>query len=407
MRAVIVGGSHAGAQLCASLRQEGWDGDILLIGDEPGLPYHRPPLSKAYLSGQAELADLLIRSADFYEKQRIERRCARVDAIDRQARRLRLDDGSEIGYDKLALCTGARSRTLALPGAELDGVCYLRTATDVEAIKSRLEGVRHVAVIGGGYIGLEAAASLRALGVAVTVLESAERVLQRVTAQQVSDFYSRVHREEGVDLRTSVVITGLVGEDRVKAVLCANGELIAADLVIVGIGVQPNTELAAAAGLAVDNGILIDSGALTSDPDIVAVGDCANHFCPIYGRRVRLESVPNVSEQAKVAAATLCGKAREIKALPWFWSDQFDLKLQIAGLSHGHDDVVTRGDHRAGRGFSCFYFKQGRLIAADCINRPQEFLFSKKVITGNLDIRKDQLADESITLATLINPAAN
>ena len=389
------------------MRQEGWDGDILLIGDEPGLPYHRPPLSKAYLSGQAELADLLIRSADFYEKQHIERRCARVDAIDRQARRLRLDDGSEIGYDKLALCTGARSRTLALPGAELDGVCYLRTATDVEAIKSRLEGVRHVAVIGGGYIGLEAAASLRALGVAVTVLESAERVLQRVTAQQVSDFYSRVHREEGVDLRTSVVITGLVGEDRVKAVLCANGELIAADLVIVGIGVQPNTELAAAAGLAVDNGILIDSGALTSDPDIVAVGDCANHFCPIYGRRVRLESVPNVSEQAKVAAATLCGKAREIKALPWFWSDQFDLKLQIAGLSHGHDDVVTRGDHRAGRGFSCFYFKQGRLIAADCINRPQEFLFSKKVITGNLDIRKDQLADESITLATLINPAAN
>lgn len=405
-QAIIIGGSHAGVQLCASLRQSGWTGAILLISDEPGLPYHRPPLSKGYLSGQASLADLLIRSPDFYDKQRITRVHGRVTSIDRQSHRLTLDDGSHVGYDKLALCLGARPRQLSIPGAGLNGVHYLRTASDIEAIKAELGSTRHAVVIGGGYIGLETAASLRALGIAVTVLETAERVLQRVTAPQVSDFYARVHREEGVQLRTGVAITAIEGDRRVQGVRCADGELIAADLVIVGIGVQPNTELAEAAGLTVDNGILIDAHCLTSDPDIAAAGDCANFYSARYGRRLRLESVPNAGEHAKVAAAALCGKPGDISALPWFWSDQFDLKLQIAGLNQGHDKVVIRGDHQSGRSFSCFYFKDSHLIAADCINRPQEFLLSKKLIAEKLPIDRDKLADENISIGALIPQVA-
>lgn len=403
--AVIIGASHAGAQLAASLRQEGWAGEIVLIGEEPGLPYHRPPLSKAYLSGRAGLEELLIRSAEFYEKQHITRRHAHVVAIYPQTHSLVLSDGSEMTYDKLALCVGARPRQLPLPGAGLAGVHYLRTAEDIEAIKLNLGQTRQAVIIGGGYIGLETAASLRTLGVNVMVLEGADRVLQRVTAPEVSAFYARVHKEEGVDLRTGVALKALVGEHRVTGVALADGQTIPADLVIIGIGIIPNTALAEGARLAVDNGIVINAQGLTSNPDIVAAGDCANHFCPIYQRRVRVESVPNAGEHAKVAAATLCGKEKEIKALPWFWSDQFDIKLQIAGLNQGYDQVVLRGDPAQGRSFACFYLRDGKLLAADCINRPQEFLFSKRVISGKLSLRADLLADESVGLDDLVIPA--
>ncbi len=404
-QAVIIGGSHAGVQLCASLRQNGWTGQILMISDEPGLPYHRPPLSKGYLSGQAARTDLLIRSSDFYEKQRIDRSFAQVKEIDRQSHRIILADGREVVYDKLALCLGARPRPLVVPGADLAGVHYLRTTSDIEAIKDELAGVVHVVIVGAGYIGLELAASLRALGIAVTVLETADRVLQRVTAPQVSEFYARVHREEGVQIRTGIIITALEGsveKNRVRGVRCADGELIEAGLVIVGIGVQPNVELAQAAGLVVDNGILIDAHGCTSDPDIVAAGDCANHFSSLYGRRIRLESVPNAIEHAKVAAATLCGKPGQISALPWFWSDQFDLKLQIAGLNAGHDKVVVRGNYQSGRSFSCFYFNNDRLIAADCVNRAQEFLLSKRLIAEKVLIDSEMLADERFSMESLL-----
>lgn len=402
-RAIVIGASHAGAQLSASLRQEGWIGEILVIGDEGALPYHRPPLSKTYLSGKSSLDDLLIRPAGFYEKQSITFRHARVAAIDRQARTVTLSDGDEIGYEKLALCVGARPRLLAIEGVELAGVHYLRDAVDIERIRGGLSDATRVVIIGAGYIGLETAASLRTLGgVEVTVLETAERVLQRVAAPEVSSFYARVHREEGVELRTAVTVEAIEGDERVRGVRLADGELIEADLVIVGVGVVPNTELAEAAGLSVDNGIVIDGGSLTSDPDIVAAGDCASYFIPRYDRHLRLESVPNAGEHAKVAAATMCGKPKTISALPWFWSDQYELKLQIAGLNDGYDSVVLRGDPDSGRSFACFYFKQGEMIAADCVNRPKEFMFSRRVINERLPIDRNQLADPESSLSDLL-----
>ncbi|MGB5149345.1 MAG: FAD-dependent oxidoreductase [Mycobacterium sp.] len=390
-RALIVGASHAGAQLAASLRQEGWTGEVVLIGDESALPYQRPPLSKAYLAGKSTLDELVIRSAEFYTKQRIQLLDATVEAIDRSVGRLSLSTGDVLPYDKLALCTGARPRRLPIPGADLAGVFYLRTAADVEMIRDATSPGRRAVIVGGGYIGLETAASLRALGLEVTVLEATERVLERVTAPEVSAFFDRIHREEGVDIRTGALVEALSGDGRVREVILAGGESIPADLVIVGIGVEPNTELAAAAGLVVDNGVVIDDQARTSDPDIVAAGDCASHHMARYGRRIRLESVPSAVEQAKVAAATVCGKSKNIAALPWFWSDQYDLKLQIAGLNTGYDEVVLSGDPTRDRDFTCFYLRAGELIAADCINRPRDFMFSKRAITQQVPIDRAEL----------------
>ncbi|BBX64780.1 putative ferredoxin reductase [Mycobacterium saskatchewanense] len=391
-RAVIVGASHAGAQLAASLRQEGWDGEIVLVGEESALPYQRPPLSKAYLAGKSTLDDLAIRSSGFYAKQRIQLLDATVEAIDRPAGHVVLNTGEVLPYDKLALCTGARPRRLCTPGADLAGVFYLRTAADVEMIRKGTTAGGRAVIVGGGYIGLETAASLRGLGMEVTVLEATERVLERVTAPEVSAFFDRVHREEGVNIRTGTLVDALSGDGMVREVFLASGESIPADLVIVGIGVEPNIELATAAGLAVDNGVVIDDQARTSDPDIVAAGDCASHHMARYGRRIRLESVPSAGEQAKVAAATMCAKSKKIVALPWFWSDQYNLKLQIAGLNTGYDEVVLNGDPTRDRHFTCFYLRAGGFIAADCINRPRDFMFSKRAITHEVPVDRAELA---------------
>lgn len=390
-RAVIVGASHAGAQLAASLRQEGWDGEVVLVGNESALPYQRPPLSKAYLADKCALAELAIRSAEFYAKQRIQVLDATVAAIDRPAGHVVLNTGEVLRYDKLALCTGARPRRLSIPGADLAGVCYLRTAADVAMIREGTSPGRRAVIVGGGYIGLETAASLRALGLEVTVLEATERVLERVTAPEVSAFFDRIHREAGVNIRTDALVDAMSGDGRVREVILASGESIPADLVIVGIGVEPNTDLAAAAGLAIDNGVVIDDQARTTDPDILAAGDCASHHMARYGRRIRLESVPGAGEQAKVAAATICGKSKKVAALPWFWSDQYDVKLQIAGLNTGYDEVVLSGDPTRDRDFTCFYLRAGELIAADCINRPRDFVFNKRVITQHVPIERAEL----------------
>jgi 3-phenylpropionate/trans-cinnamate dioxygenase ferredoxin reductase subunit len=394
-RAVIVGASHAGAQLAAALRQEKWGGEVVLIGDESATPYQRPPLSKAYLSGKSTLDELAIRHRDFYAKQNIDVRDATVLSIDRSARRLRLAGGGVVNYDKLALCTGSRPRKLSVPGAQLGGVHYLRTFADVEAIREAAVPGRRAVIVGGGYIGLETAASLRTLGLDVVVLEAASRVLERVTAPQVSAFFTRVHLDEGVEIRTGALVEAMTGDTRVRGVVLADGDTIPADFVIVGIGVEPNTDLAAAAGLAVDDGVLIDDQARTSDPDIVAAGDCTSHHMPRYARRIRLESVPSAGEQAKVAAATMCGKDKAITALPWFWSDQYDLKLQIAGLNTGYDDVVISGDPDRGREFSCFYLRGGQLLAADCINRPRDFMYSKRAIAQGTPFDRHQLVGAS------------
>lgn len=401
LKTVIIGASHAAAQLSVSLRQDGWGGKIIMIGDEPHLPYHRPPLSKTFLSGDKRIQDLLIRPATFYEKQQIQFIHGHVVSIDRERKILDLADGSRITYDKLALCTGARVRKLDIEGSDLKGVYYVRNAADIEAIQQHIQSAKHAVMIGGGYIGLETAASLRKQGIQVSLLETAPRILQRVTAPELSSFYTRIHKEQGVNIYTDISVERLVGSTQVQGVLCSDGKTIAADLVIVGIGVQPNSEFAQAAGIEVNNGIVIDAYGRTNDPDIVAAGDCTSHFNVHYQRQLRLESVPNANEQAKVAAATLCGKSKPYSALPWFWSDQYDIKLQIAGLNHGYDQLVIRGDLQNSNSFAAFYFKNKQLIAADCINRPLEFMLSKKIINDNIQIDPAQFADESIDLKQL------
>ena len=399
---VIIGASHAAAQLATSLRQQGWSGSIRMIGDEGQLPYQRPPLSKAFLSGEKDADSLAIRPADFYEKQGIECIPGRVTAINRAEKTLTLADGSQQRYDKLALCTGTRVIRLPIPGEELEGVHYLRTREDVERIRQDLPETRHAVIIGGGYIGLETAASMRKQDIDVTVLEMAERVLQRVTAPEVSAFYQRVHGDAGVRIETGVAAKAFEGSERVERVLCADGRSFPADMVIVGIGVRPNTELAEATGLEVDNGVVVDEYCQTGDPDIVAAGDCANQWDPASGQRRRLESVPNAMEQAKTAAATLCGESRPNTSLPWFWSDQYDLKLQVAGLSQGHDQVVIRGDVGSEEGFAAFYFRDGQLIAADCINRAPEFMLAKKLLSQGQTLAPGVLADETTSAKQLM-----
>ena len=257
-------------------------------------------------------------------------------------------------------------------------------------------------IIGGGYIGLEAASAMREMGMQVTVLEMASRILQRVTAPELSAFYSRVHTEQGVNIHTNISVTQFVGHTHVQKVVCDDGTEFFADLVVVGVGVLPNIEMAEKAGILVDNGIIVDEYCATNDNNIVAAGDCTQHFNKIYQRHIRLESVPNANEQGKVAAATICGNDKTYHSLPWFWSDQYDLKLQIAGLSQGYDQVLIRGDSHCGRSFAAFYLKEGRLIAVDCVNRPQEFMYSKKIIADNLDINPEWLIDESIAVRDLL-----
>lgn len=400
---IIVGASHAAAQMAPSLRQEGWTGRILIIGDEPYAPYHRPPLSKTYLTGEKGVHDIQIRAPEVYAKHGIELMLGqRVVAIDRAGKTVALQGGETVRYDKLALCTGAAVRRVALPGAELHGIHYLRTIEDVNGIQAGVGPGREAVIVGGGYIGLETAAVLRKLGMKVTVLEMAPRVLARVTAPEVSAFYHRVHTEEGVDIRTGVTVSRFEGGTSVEAVVCTDGSRFPAHLVVVGVGVVPNTELAKAAGLAVNDGILVDGCGRTADPDIVAAGDCTRHPTPLYGT-VRLESVPNATEQAKSAAASVCGKEKRYEALPWFWSDQFDLKLQIAGLNQGYDQVVCRGNPGEGRSFAAFYLAAGRLIAADCVNRAQEFIVSKRLISQRAMPDTAMLADDSVPFNKLFS----
>ncbi|GIX30559.1 MAG: putative ferredoxin reductase [Porticoccaceae bacterium] len=402
-RCIIVGASHAAAQLAPTLRQHGYEGSIAVIGDEYFLPYHRPPLSKDFLAGKKSIDDILIRPPAVYQKNNIRFVLGlTVTGIDRANKHLLLDDGEQIPYDKLVLTVGARVRRLEVPGVDKKGIFYLRTLADVQQIKAYAGKARHAVIVGGGYIGLETAASLRKLGMEVVVLEALPRVLARVTAPEVSAFYTRVHAEEGVRIVTDAQVAEFLGDGEVREVALADGRTFPADLVIIGIGIIPNTEMAAEAGLEVDNGIVVDEFARTSDPDILAAGDCTCHFNPIYGRRVRLESVQNAVDQATIAALTLCGQPRPYRALPWFWSDQYDLKLQIAGLSQGYDQVVIRGDIERGRSFAAFYLKEGKLLAVDAVNRPQEFMLGKRLIAEGVEVDPSLLRQENFALKGLL-----
>jgi 3-phenylpropionate/trans-cinnamate dioxygenase ferredoxin reductase component len=400
--AVVLGAGHAAAQLVVSLRQQGWQGDITLVGDEPVLPYQRPPLSKAYLAGQMSPEQMLIRNAAAYEKADVKLRLGvRALRIDRQRQQVHLNNGEILDYSALALTLGARVRELPVPGADLPGVFYLRTLADLDRIKAHVAagGCQRAVMVGGGYIGLETAAGLRRLGLSVTLLEAMPRLLQRVTSAEVSAFYQRVHNEEGVDIRCGQSVQRILGETAVTAVQCEDGEVFPADLVIVGIGVLPNVDLAVAAGLDTGNGIRVNALAQTSDPQIVAAGDCTEFFSEGHGRLLRLESVPHAMAQANCAAATLCGKPVAYQAQPWFWSDQYDLKLQMAGLSQGFEQAVVRGDSRQGRSFSVFYLAGGQVLAVDCVNRPKDFMLGKKLIATPAVVPTDVLADESQDLA--------
>jgi 3-phenylpropionate/trans-cinnamate dioxygenase ferredoxin reductase subunit len=400
---VIVGASHAAAQLCVSLRQGGWEGAITVIGDEEALPYHRPPLSKDFLAGEKNLIDILIRPGEAYETADIELKLGvRVGAINRDEKSVLTDDGDNFSYDKLVLATGARVRHLRIPGADSKAVYYLRDTKDVLAIKSKIAPGKRAVIIGGGYIGLETAASLRKQGMDVTLLEAMPRVLQRVTAPELSHFYKRVHREEGVEILDGVVASEISSLNDRLSVFTSCQQNFDADMVIIGIGVIPNIELAEMSGLVVGNGIEVNSFCQTSDPDIYAAGDVTWHHNPIYDRYVRLESVPNATEQAKTVANHINGNPKPYNSLPWFWSDQFDLKLQIAGLSEGYDDLILRGDIKNSREFAAFYFKGDKLLAVDAVNSPREFMLGRMVLGKGKTLDKKAITDQSADLKTAI-----
>ena len=400
---IIAGASHAASMLAPTLRQQGWQGRIIVVGAEASIPYHRPPLSKDYLAGEKTLDEILIRPAKVYEKSEVEFILeTTVESINRGEKTVRLSNNETLPYGKLALTVGSQVRKVNLPGTDLDGVFYLRDLEDVARISEYISPGANAVIVGGGYIGLETAAVLNKKGMNVTVLEMMERVMQRVTAPVVSEFYTRVHEEEGVSIRCGVGVSGFKGNGRVAKVLCSDGSGFAADLVIIGVGILPNTALAEAAGLEVDNGIVVNDRAQTSDPDIFAAGDCTNHHNPIYDRRIRLESVQNATDQSRVAAGAACGKEVSYNAVPWFWSEQYDLMLQIAGLSQGYDEIITRGDPGEGRSFAAFYLKAGRVIAVDAINKPQEFMFSKKLIPLQKTVDKKRLADADTPIKELL-----
>ena len=395
---VIAGGGHAAAQVVDSLRKDGFTGRMVLVAAEPVLPYQRPPLSKKFLAGELEAERLPIRPAAFYETTHCELVLGNpVASIDTAQRKLRLADGAALEYDRLVLAIGGHARPIPVPGATLAGVHVLRTMADVTAIRAAIKPGVRVAIVGAGYIGLECAATFRKLGLEVTVIEMMDRVMCRVVAPEMSRFYHGEHEAHGVRVLTHKRVGAFTGVDKVTGVECTDGTKINADLVIVGIGLVPNQDIAAAAGIACDDGIVVDENCRTSDPSVYAVGDCSRHPSPRYGRSIRLESVDNAFEQAKSAAANLCGKTTVHDKTPWFWSDQYELKLQIVGLSQHYDNVVMRGDP-ASRNFSCCYLRGGELIALDAVNHGKDFMAARKLIAERARPDPAKLADPNLGL---------
>lgn len=398
---LIAGAGHGAGQVVATLKQHRYEGRIVLVGDEPYLPYQRPPLSKKFLSGEMPPERLYFKPASFYDDPQIEIHLdTLIREVDKEAGCVRTDKGEQLGFDTLVMATGSRARRLPVPGSDLDGIHYLRNIADVDGIHADTRTAKRIVIVGAGYIGLEVAAVARQLGLEVTVIEMAERVLSRVVSEQVSTFYQDEHRSRGVELLLSTGLRAFRGDGRVSGVETDDGTVLPADLVVVGVGILPNTELAQACGLEVDDGIMVDDMCRTSDPDIFAIGDCTSQPNGIYGRTLRLESVHNALEQAKTAASNICGIETHYCQVPWFWSDQYDLKLQIAGLSQDYDAVVVRG-RPEDRSFACLYLRQGRLIAVDAINAPRDFVQSKPLIENHAVIAPEQLADTSVMLKDL------
>ncbi|MFP3991502.1 FAD-dependent oxidoreductase [Streptomyces sp. E11-3] len=383
---VIVGAGQAGSDTAAALRSAGYTGPVTLVGAEDALPYQRPPLSKSYLTGATAAADVTLRPRSFYEDQRIDLVLGdRAVELDCAHHRVLLASGREVGYGRLVLATGARPRRLPVPGAGLDGVLPLRDLADAEAVRSRLPRTKHLAVVGGGFIGLELAATARALGIEVTVIEAGSRLMARSVSHAMSQHLAAEHRRQGVRVLLDRTVTALHGDTdgNVRTADLEHGERVLADLVIVGVGVLPNSSLAADAGLAVGDGVLVDRRLRTSDPTVYAIGDCARFPSPHATRPLRLESVQNASEQARCVAAALCGDARPYEAVPWFWSEQYGLRLQIAGITQDHDHTVTTGDPAQNR-FSVFCFQGGRLAGVESVNRPADHVMTRRLLASQL-----------------------
>lgn len=397
-RVIIAGGGHAGAAAAEAVRREGFTGPVVLVGAEPHLPYQRPPLSKKFLAGEQTLEGGLVKAPSFYTQQSIDVRTGtRVDAIDVEASCVRLSDGETLEYSKLLLCLGSEPRRLNVPGKSLRDVFYLRTADEVSAIRERCREGERLVIVGGGYIGLEVAATCRKRGLDVTVLEMADRVMNRVVAPQISSFYESEHAARGVKIHCNTGVSAIEGDDSVSAVVSADGRRFPADVVIIGVGVQPVMQIAAAAGIACENGIVVDEHCRTSAANVFAAGDCTFHPSPRYGRRVRLESVDNAFEQARSAAANAVGREVVHDKVPWFWSDQFDLKLLIVGLAQGFDSAIVRGDP-ATRAFSVSYFRNGELIALDAVNNPRDYMAARKLISERACLDPARVGDPAIAL---------
>ena len=399
---LIAGAGHAGFQLAASLRQHGFGERICLINDEAHLPYQRPPLSKAYLKGEGRPDSLMFRPDKFYRDQNIELVADRAAAVDRAARKLKLASGTSLDYGHLVLATGARNRLLDVPNANLADVRYLRTLDESESLRQRIGSGQRVVVIGAGFIGLEFAATARAKGLEVDVVELGARVMARAVTAEISEFFQARHSAAGIRIHLGVQATSIEGASgNVTGISLSDGRHIPADLVVVGVGVLPNVELAAEAGLPVAAGIIVNEQLLTSDPNISAIGDCALFASPRFGGSLRLESVQNATDHARCVAARLTGDARTYDGRPWFWSDQGPDKLQIAGLTTGYDRVVVRGDRGQGS-FSAFCYKSGQLVGVESINRASDHVFGRKILGLNRSIEPEQAADSSFDLkATL------
>ncbi len=401
---LVVGAGQAGAQAAISLRQAGFEGSVALIGEEAHMPYERPPLSKDYLSGEKPVERLFLRPADFWAQRNVTMILGhKVAHVDPAAREVETEKGERFGYGKLIWATGGHPRPLPITGADLDGVHPIRTIDDTDALRGQLATAQNIAVIGGGYIGLEAAAVLSKAGKNVTVLEALDRVLARVAGETVSRFYEAEHRAHGVDVRLGVSVAELLGEGRkVCAVRFGDGSELPCDVVIYGIGILPAVGPLVQAGAAASNGIEVDEFCRTSLPDIYAIGDCAHHANRFAGgARIRLESVQNAIDQAKTAVADILGTAEPYGATPWFWSNQYDLRLQTVGLSAGHDATVLRGDP-ATRSFTLVYLKGGKVIALDCINAAKDFVQGRALVEKGISADPAALADVSVPLKSLV-----
>ena len=400
---VIIGAGHAGGSAAAALRQGGWEGRITLIGEEPDLPYQRPPLSKGWLKGEESAESLALRSAKFYGEHTIDVQVStRAETIDAERQTIGLATGETVSYDYLILATGSRNRPLPVEGADLPGVLALRTAAHADALQAVLQPGKRLAVVGGGFIGLEVAASARKLGLDVTVIEREPRLLSRVVCTEVSAHFDRRHREEGVTLMLDTAVSGFASLDgKVSAVTLADGREVACDIALVGIGALPNQELAETAGLACANGIVVDEDARTANSRIFAIGDCANRPMPFYDQRMRLESVPNALEQAKQAAWAICDKPQPAPEVPWFWSDQFDMRLQIAGLPFRSTETVVRGSIDDGK-FAVFHLASDhRVLSVEAVSFPQAMAVGKILIGKRACIDPARMADEAIPLKEL------